>query len=428
MGYAIVGICLLVTIVIGLTVFPKSKNRENDVLISSVTDIAVSPVTEMVSTEEFEQESILQIETLPTEAFFDESRLFEITDSKVLAHVNNLVPGLAQAGNAVNNAVQTARETGETLYRVLIPTGAKLSDSKTMEGAVRGIYHGTDGINGHANLVAVKTQEGTAVAANTVAAAMGVTSMIVGQYYMTQIHAELGVISNGISKISSFQDNEYRSKVFSLIAHVEIISDFQIEIIENNDLRLTKISQLDSLEEECTQLLGQANLTLAEFAERTNLDYKEYEKALGDAHNWFMYQTSLLDILYKISELRYTLYLGAISRSQCMALLPTYTKQVNDTQEKLTCWHEDTIKRLKIDTAEARRKREGIDWAVHLLPGLFNDNFNFRAIEKSTAEMIASQAAGHGDLHHQDTTDLYARDVYIIAKNGKIYYLPESEN
>lgn len=43
-----------------------------------------------------------------------------------------------------------------------------------MEGAVRGFYHGADGIRGHANLVAVEAQKGTAVAANTAAAAMGV--------------------------------------------------------------------------------------------------------------------------------------------------------------------------------------------------------------------------------------------------------------
>ena len=66
--------------------------------------------------------------------------------------------------------------------------------------------------------------------------------MVVGQYYMTQINAELGLISESISKVSDFQDNEYRSRVFSLIAHVKTIADFQVEILENNELRLSKIS------------------------------------------------------------------------------------------------------------------------------------------------------------------------------------------
>ena len=202
------------------------------------------------------------MEILPAATIPDENKLVEISDSRVLTHVNNLIPGLAQVGNVVNNAVQAAQGNGEVLYRAIIPVGAKLTDSKAMGGAVRGIYHGADGIRGHANLVAVEAQKGTAVVANTAAAAMGVASMVVGQYYMTQINAELGEISDGISKIADFQDNEYRSRVFSLVAHVKKIADFQIEILENTELRLSKISQLDSLEESVRSFLDRLILLL----------------------------------------------------------------------------------------------------------------------------------------------------------------------
>lgn len=192
--------------------------------------------------------------------------------------MNNLVPGLAQAGVAGTNAVQATKAGSEVLYRAIIPAGSKLTNSQAMEGAVRGFYRGADGIQGHANLVAVQAQNGTAVVANTAAAAMGVASMVVGQYYMTQINAELGEISNGISKIA----------------------DFQVEILENDELRLSKIAQLDSLEEECTKLLDQVNLTLAGYAKKNDLDYEAYEKELKGAQNWYMYQKALLDVLYKI--------------------------------------------------------------------------------------------------------------------------------
>lgn len=325
----------------------------------------------------------------------------------------------------MHNAAQALKSAnGEVLYRAIIPAGAKLTDSKTMEGAVRGIYHGTNGIKGHANFVAVEAQKGTAVVANTVAAAMGVASMVVGQYYMTQINTELGAISDGISQIQDFQDNEFRSRVFSLVAHVKKISDFQAEILENNELRLSKILQLDTLDEECTQLLGQANLTLAGFAQKNELDYKEYEKALESAQNWFMYQKSLLDILYKISDLRYTLHLGSASRDQCIALLPVYTNQVSETQTRLTAWHKETANRLGIETDESRRKRAGFDGVVHFIPGLFNKDLNFRAIAKKTASMIAEQSSGYETSHKADTSELYNEDVQIISKNSKIYYLP----
>ncbi|MCI6406483.1 hypothetical protein [Veillonella caviae] len=430
MEYIGIGIGIAVIIAAGIIIYRKFKKRDstssNDLVPGASK--AISGKDELAEIHQ-ENELVIQMEMLPAEAIDDETKLVEITDSKVLAHVNNLVPGLAQSGNAVNNAAQAVQAAnGEVLYRAVIPAGAKLTNSKTMEGAVRGIYHGADGIKGHANLVAVEAQKGTAVVANTAATAMGVASMVVGQYYMTQINAELGKISDGISQIQDFQDNEYRSRVFSLVAHVKKIADFQTEILENDELRLSKIAQLDSLEEECTQLLGQANLTLAGFAKKTGLDYEAYEKALGNAQNWFMYQKSLLDVLYKISDLRYTLHLGAVSREQCVALLPTYTKQVSYTRERLTAWHDGTTQRLGIETDEIRRKRAGFDSVIHFIPGLFNDDFNFRSIEKKTAKMITAQASGHESLHVVDTSELYAEDVQLISKGGKIYYLPERKD
>ena len=429
MEYIGIGIVIAVAIAACIIIYTKFKKRDStssNYFVPGASK-AISGKDKLVEIHQ-DNELVIQMEMLPAEAINDETKLVEITDSKVLAHVNNLIPGLAQAGNAANNAAQAVQAAnGEVLYRAVIPAGAKLTKSKEMESAVRGIYHGADGIKGHANLVAVEAQKGTTVVANTAAAAMGVASMVVGQYYMTQINAELAEISDGISQIQDFQDNEYRSRVFSLVAHVKKIADFQTEILENDELRLSKIAQLDSLEEECTQLLGQANLTLAGFAKKTGLDYEAYEKALGNAQNWFMYQKSLLDVLYKISDLRYTLHLGSVSREQCVALLPTYTKQVSDTQERLTAWHERTTQRLGIETEEIRRKRAGFDGVIHFIPGLFNDDFNFRSIEKKTAKMITAQASGHESLHFVDTSELYAEDVQLISKDGKIYYLPESK-
>lgn len=422
MEYIVTGICVAVVLAVCVTVFIKRKMA---VMNQVTADEKIIPsAVELM--DDSVREPVIQIEMLPAGTIPDESKLVEITDSKVLAHVNSLIPGLAQAANAANNAVLAARASGEVLYRAIIPAGAKLAASKNMENAFRGIYHGADGIKGHANLVQADSQKGNAVAGNTAAAAMSVASMIVGQYYMTQIHTELSAIGDGVSRISDFQDNEYRSKVFSLVAHVRKIADFQAEILENDELRKSKITQLDFLEERCTQLLGQADLTLAGYAEKNGLDYNTYEKELKEAQNWYMYQKSLLDVLYRISELKYTLHMGAVSRELCGELLLVCSQQVTDTRERLMKWHQDTMKRLEISLEETRRKRDGLDGVVHFLPGLFRDEYNFRPIEKSIAGMIEVQAFGNEKAHHQDTTDLYAEDVQLIAKDGRVYYFPES--
>ncbi len=421
--YAILCIVAVAIIVLGIILYLNSKKSAQN--ISLVEDeLDTLPLVEQSDNL---QELIIQLETLPVEAISDKNKLVEITDSKVLAHVNNLIPELAQVGNVANNAIQAVQADGEVLYRAVIPAGAKLADSQNKVGAVRGFYHRPDGkFGGHADFITVETQKGTAVVANSVAA-MGVASMVVGQYYMNQINAELGEINDGISKISNFQNNEYRSKVLSLVSHVKVIADFQIEILENNELRLPKILQLGRLEEDCTQLLEQANQELKKYTEKMNLDYVAYENELKEAQNWYMYQKSLMDILYKIAELKYTLHLGLVSREQCVALLPIYTNQVAETQTRLTEWHQNTTKRLKIDVSEIRKKREGIDGAIHFIPGLIKEDLKFKAIEESTAEMIKIQSENNLGVHQNDMSDLYAEDVQLIVKDGKVYYLPEGQ-
>lgn len=321
MVYIYIGICIVLIIAIYIFIVFK-KNR---------LSIENFNIEKRKDTRHLRKKSsndlVIKIETLPIEAIKDENDLIEITDNKVLARVNNLIPGLIQTGNTANNLILAAQATkNEVLYRAIIPAGTKLANSNTMNGAVRGFINGSKGIQEHANFVAVEVNNGAIpITPNSLVAAMSVASIIVGQYYMTQINSELKIISNGISQLQNFQNNEYRSRVLSLVTHVKKIADFQTEILENDELRLSKILQLDSLEEECTQLLGQANLTLIDFTKKSKLKYKEYENILGSVQEWFMYQKSLLDILCKISDLRYTLYLGVVSREQCIAILPIYS-------------------------------------------------------------------------------------------------------
>ena len=254
---------------------------------------------------------------------------------------------------------------------------------------------------------------------------MNISSLIVGQYYMKQINSELDVISEGIDQIQSFQDNEYRSKVFSLVAHVKRISNFQSEILENDELRISKIYQLDSLEKDCAELLGQANLALADFTNMNKLSYKEYEKVIAKVQKWYTYQKSLIEVMYKISDLRYTLHLGAVSREQCADLLSTYQKQIGDTQELINVWHYKTAKRLGIKIDEICRKRAGFDGAIHFIPGLLKDEYKFRSIDMKTVKMIIEQAMGYEEQCATYTSELYNEDVQLISKDGRLYYLPE---
>lgn len=41
--------------------------------------------------------------------------------------------------------------------------------------------------------------------------------------------------------------------------------------------------------------------------------------------------------------------------------------------------------------------------------------------------MITAQKKGHENAHQMDPSELYAEDVQLISKDGKLYYLPETK-
>ena len=168
MEYIVIGICLIAIVAIGARIFFKPKSKATVTPTVSVSPKEDEERSLSAPQGESAHDWVIQVEMLPAEAISEEGSLVEITDSKVLARVNNLIPNLVQAGNAVNNAVQAVEAQGEVLYRAIIPAGAKLTNSREMEGAVRGFYRGADGIQGHANLVVVEVRQLRRTIHNTV--------------------------------------------------------------------------------------------------------------------------------------------------------------------------------------------------------------------------------------------------------------------
>ena len=361
----------------------------------------------------------VQFNILPEIKEIDESRLIEITDSKLLGHVNNLLPETFKAATTVGNAVQGSTKT---LYEAILPAGKQLAKSKNTEGAFRGFTMGKKGIDGSAEFLPVNNASN--VAANVASSAMGVGSMVVGQYYMTQINNELESISSDISQIMIFQNNEYKSKVFALVTKVKELSSFQIEILENEDLRKAEISNLNRIEQQSLELLGQANLTIAAYSKNMDIDIKEYKKQLTDIQFWVVYQETLLEVLYLIANLKYALYLGAVSRDQCNSLLSTYSKQSRDVSLGLQNWHLEQMEKYGINLEEGNRERYGVDGILHKVPGMIRKELNFRPVPKDVVDIITKHLTTREKHRQVITKEVFEENIKLIGKEGKVYYLP----
>lgn len=361
----------------------------------------------------------VQFNLLPEIQNIDDSRLIEIKDSKLLGHINNLIPETIKAATTAGNAIQGSTKT---VYEAILPAGKQLAKSRKTEGAFRGLTLGKKGIDGSAEFLPVNNASN--VAANVASSAMNVGSMVVGQYYMHQINTELESISSDISQIINFQNNEYKSKVFALVTKVKKMSSFQTEILENEELRKSEISNLNRLEQQCIELLGQANLTIADYSKKMDMDIKEYEEQLIDVQYWVVYQETLLEVLYLIANLKYALYLGTVSRDQCNSLLSTYIKQVKDVKIGLQNWHLEQMEKYGINLEEGYRERYGVDGFLHKVPGMIRKELKYRPVSKDVVEIITKHLTTADKRRNVSTKEVFDENVKLIGKEGKIYYLP----
>lgn len=408
--------CILVAGLL-IALFIVKKKSENDVVIANKQSM-VSQSTDLIP----------KFEELSLATKIDESKLIEIKDTKLIQRFVDHVPNAGMALNNLNNAKQYHgfAKNGGKLYQVVIPRGAVLDKSREMAGASRASFRGLDNkIRGNANLIPADELANKVAITNVANAGYNLAAVVVGQHYMAEIDAKLESISNDIANITAFQENEYLAKVEALVAKVHEFSKFQFEILENNELRNERIASLQQAKDACSELLGQANHSIENILRESIATYKDYENKLTKANGWYQYQKILFELLCRISELDHALHLGSVSKEHCYERCALYSKPVESCRVELSEWHKTNEAQFKIDIESSKRKRTGFE-AVLVKPfaWMIDDSLNYKAVKESTVTMIENQSKSKTTPIKADDTDLFQQDVQIIAKEGKLYYLP----
>ena len=194
-------ICILA--IAGIIAFVIIRNKNANIIDEGVVSaLSVKRKNALASSKR--HELAITFDDLPALTEQEESQLVEVKDSQLLARIDNAIPGTLQvvANTGAVHAYQEATKSAGQLYQAIIPKGAVLDQSRAMQGAVRGSYRDVaNSIKGNANWVAVDGKAANNLAVVGVAnAAMNVASMVVGQYYMSQINDQLADINAGIEK------------------------------------------------------------------------------------------------------------------------------------------------------------------------------------------------------------------------------------
>lgn len=352
----------------------------------------------------------------------NELALIEIKDDKVINRIIDAVPQLAQIGVNAGAVAEGMQLANQGVYQAILPAGARLVNSKDMEGAVRGFFRNKKGIAGQANWMTVDSTVNKIAAANIANAAMGTATLIVGQYYMKQINGKLEDLNSNISKLADFQMAEYKGKVVTLLMQVKRASEFQAEILEDSNLRNEEIQRIQGVETTCMNLLNQANVNISDLSSKAVKSFEQYDKLINEVAIWQKYQETLTEVLYMIADLNYTLHLGALSKEQCYAAYSDMYDMENSLFDKLKKWHEVHKKKFKIDINQARMERQGIDAIIHKPLELVGIKWKYRSIGKETAMNIRLQRNIRLNDRTLDMRNRYNEDVKLIAKDGKLYY------
>ena len=194
----VLSIVIITLVILVIVARRKASKNSNDFADGSVALMAVDSDT--IS---------LTIERISALSAIEEMSLAEITDSTILARINQTIPSVANtaAKTVTNNALKNAE-----IYRAILPSGGTLTKAKDMPGAYRGFSRDAKNIKEHANLFRVdptKINKATKIA-NIGANVINVGSLVVGQYYMAEISSKLETMSNSINKISDFQEREFK--------------------------------------------------------------------------------------------------------------------------------------------------------------------------------------------------------------------------
>ena len=434
-GYLLTGaVVIALAILIIIVIFRKRKINNDDLnlLEKELIDQSVKMVPDPMD------DSFIHFEPLPADFQFKEEQLYQIKDKELLARIADGIPESLQIlGDTVvlKNYANDVKAYGSLYHAVFKQNGVlqgarkldKSSESNEYLKLFRASYRNESGtgFGGNANLKPAESTTDALMGMTAVNAMMSIGSLVVGQYYMSRINLQLDRINSRLASIESFQRNEYKSKVTALVSQLKTSAAFHLEVMENVDQRRRESDKIQYLEHKGIELLGQSLYALNEITRESVMDYESYETKVGEINTWFSFSQILTNILYRMGELDYTYNLGNVSREKCFSLPNLYSDKTKQVMEKLNTWHEEHFDRFGIDMDHALRKRYGVEALICLLPSLFDKTVMFTEMPEELTGMIENQSKGLQNLELFTDQQAFDKDVHLIAKEGKLYYLPD---
>ena len=346
----------------------------------------------------------------------DTTKLKEVQDVELVSRLNAVIP------DAMNLVGQLANQIPKNAVLIDIPF-KDLVNSKAIDGTKRAFSMGKNGIAKNANVVKLDPSK-SAQLANVAANVMNVAALVVGQQLMSEINSKLSELNQGIERLQEIAVAELKSKIIANIAMVMEISNAQVEILDNSELRQNKLNSIDGYKKSVVELLGQVNFMIESKIAKPGFRlgsngfkaYGEVVQELDDLKSW---QSTLISLLEQISRLSHAFSLGVISLEKSTAIFQQFLEASENVNRRLGEWHETQIKSLQIDMAEGRAGKG----AIERLPGLIKSDLKYLKVKKDLSASIERQQTSTFALA-SSKEDSFDSDVQLVLIDGKYFYRP----
>ena len=389
----------------------KRKKNKNDE--STSNELLDKNQNEVLDVSKDDEE--MKIEVLDS-IDLSNNELVEVTDSSLVTSIRD---GVLLA-DAAKDVAKVVKKSG-AIYKAIIPAGAKLTNSSEMKGAVRGIYHGADGIKGHANLIDISKQK---KALTTAASFKAVAIKAVIKICISDINNKLTLTTKGIEYIEAIEEAKLKSEFEQIVSDLRRIIDNQDELLLNDDIRNNEIINLQSLNKDCCRLLGTTNNIIQRYSNNIPKEYKEFVSQINTIDNHIKFQQAGLNLLGYISEMTYVLNLGKLSKKNCNYALSDYIEKSQAINNEQLKWLNKSIDAMKIDLNTGTRGRLGIvGKAAGVANKLIKKDIDKAKVEESTLQSIESNKNICNNTMSIDRKELFDEDISFILKDNKVFYL-----
>ena len=359
----------------------------------------------------------------------DEGKLIPLKDNALVGRLVDTIPSLQSIITTAKGVSELGSicKQADGLYRVIIPKGAELFDSKAMDGAKRAIFKTGKGF-GHGNLVSAKNDVQKTVqeiakkqvTANVFQAA----SMVVGQYYMSQINGQLEKLSSEVGQIKNFQDSEFLSKITSTLKQIKEITEFRAISLESEELRLGEKKKLDELKICCIQLLDQSNISIGKLVQNKPDNFKDYIEQANEIDVWVKYSDVLLKMVHEICSLGQVFSLGLEPSEKAFSTFNQCLMETEKTHCLLGEYHKKNQEQfgIKIES-KSRSKGKIIEFIADLVK---QEKWKQRQIPEDVVAVLSEQMKPF-NFDGSSSLQKFGDDVVLIAKDGQLFYLPEPQ-